>query len=93
MQIGVLEPQGFSRKAISELKRIGRVVLFSSGSLNEFIADKNILFIRLSFLIDKNFLKNARNLKCICTPTTGLNHIDLNECEKRQIKIISLKGV
>ena len=92
MQIGVLEPQGFSKKAISELKRIGRVLLFSSGSLNEFIADKNILFIRLNFFIDKNFLKNARNLKCICTPTTGLNHIDLNECEKRQIKIISLKG-
>ena len=92
MQIGILEPQGFSKKAISDLESVGRVVHFSSGSLDEFLADKDILFTRLSFLIDKSFLKNARNLKCICTPTTGLNHIDLNECEKRQIKIISLKG-
>ncbi len=31
-------------------------------------------------------------LKVIATPTTGLNHIDLEEAKKRGIKVISLKG-
>ena len=92
MNIGILEPKDFSIKATSDLVKVGNLSLFNSGNLNEFLADKDILFIRIGFLIDNEFLKSARILKCICTPTTGLNHIDLNECEKRNIKIISLKG-
>jgi len=92
VKIGILEPKDFSIKATSVLVKIGKLYLFTSGTLNKFLFDKDILFTRLGILIDKEFLKSARSLKYICTPTTGLNHIDLNECEKRNIKIISLKG-
>ena len=91
MQIGILEPQDFSEATRASLKELGNVSLFEDNKLSEFIADKDILFIRLSHLIDKKFLIQAKKLKYICSPTTGLNHIDLEECERVNIKVISLK--
>lgn len=92
MQIGILEPKDFSQKAIKDLNELGSLELFDGQNLDEFIGDKEVLFIRLGNFIGNDFLQKAKNLKYICTPTTGLNHIDLEECEKRDIKIVSLKG-
>lgn len=92
MQIGILEPKDFSQKAIEMFSSIGKVSLFDGKDLDGFIADKEVLFIRLANFIGNNFLEKSKNLKYICTPTTGLNHIDLEECEKKCIKIVSLKG-
>jgi len=41
---------------------------------------------------NKKFLNNFNNLKYLCTSTTGLTHIDLEEIESRNIKLISLAG-
>ena len=92
MRIGILEPKDFSKKALDKLSSIGNVELFKNKDLNSFLEDKEIVFIRLEYFIDKVFLYKAKKLKYICTPTTGLNHIDLEECKERDIKIISLKG-
>jgi len=92
VQIGILEPKDFSQKAIKDLNELGSLELFDGQNLDEFIGDKEVLFIRLGNFIGNDFLQKAKNLKYICTPTTGLNHIDLEECEKRDIKIVSLKG-
>jgi D-3-phosphoglycerate dehydrogenase / 2-oxoglutarate reductase len=92
MQIGILEPKDFSKKAIDMLNSIGEVTLFDGEDLDSYIVDKEILFIRLANFIGNDFLQKAKNLKYICTPTTGLNHIDLEECEKKQIEIVSLKS-
>lgn len=92
MQIGILEPKDFSQKAIEMLNSIGEVSTLDDKNLDAFVADKEVLFIRLANFIGNDFLNKAKNLKYICTPTTGLNHIDLEECEKRDIKIVSLKG-
>ena len=92
MRIGILEPKDFSKKAVDMLNSIGEVTLFDGEDLDKYIADKEILFIRLANFIGNDFLQKAKNLKYICTPTTGLNHIDLEECEKKQIEIVSLKS-
>jgi D-3-phosphoglycerate dehydrogenase len=92
MQIGILEPKDFSQKAIEMLTRIGDVSLFDGKDLDVFIVDKEVLFIRLGNFIGNDFLQKAKNLKYICTPTTGLNHIDLEACKERGIHIVSLKG-
>lgn len=44
------------------------------------------------YRIDKSLLKLSKDLKCIVTPSTGTNHIDLEECKKRGISVISLSG-
>lgn len=48
--------------------------------------------MRLAHQLDSELLNNATNLRYIVSPTTGLNHIDLNECNKRNINVLSLKG-
>ena len=50
------------------------------------------LFVRLGIPIDAEVMKAAPALQYIVTPTTGLNHIDLETASKRGIQIISLKG-
>lgn len=92
MQIGVLEAKDFSKEALDVLSRIGNVELFDNKCLNSFLVNKEIIFVRLDYFIDKVFIDKAKSLKYICTPTTGLNHIDLEECKKKDIEIVSLKG-
>lgn len=92
MNIGILEPSDFSLKAIEALKSIGKVSYFKGEKLEDFIKDKVVLFVRLNFDINKNLLSKAKMLKYVCSPTTGLNHIDSDYCRGKGIEIISLKG-
>ena len=92
MNIGILEAGDFSTQALEMLSQLGPVHIFNDGSINEFLSTQNVLFIRLLHSIDESFLDQCKHLKIICTPTTGLNHIDLSECARRKITIISLKN-
>lgn len=92
MNIGILEADDFSIQALAMLKQLGEVSTFSNGSMTDFLCSKHILFVRLFHQIDKTFLDRCFNLKIICSPTTGLNHIDLDECARRDISVISLKN-
>ena len=92
MQIGILEAKDFSTRVINDLSSVGKVKIFQNDKLDIFLKDTEVLFIRLKYFIDKDFLTLCKKLKYICTPTTGLNHIDLSECKKRDIKIISIKN-
>jgi D-3-phosphoglycerate dehydrogenase len=92
VQIGVLEPKDFSKDALVKLSKIGSVELYTNGNLGSFLENKDVIFIRLGYLINKVFLDKAKKLKYISTPTTGLNHIDLKECNRRGVEIVSLNG-
>jgi D-3-phosphoglycerate dehydrogenase len=88
-KIGICEPEDFSQNAIRKLQSIGTVELFNDGNLQEFISDKNVIFIRLKYAIDEYLIRNASCLKYICSPTTGLNHIKISS---DRVKVLSLKG-
>jgi D-3-phosphoglycerate dehydrogenase len=49
-----------------------------------------ILFVKLGFQIDEKLMSSFPRLKFIVTPTTGLDHINLNYCEQLKITIINL---
>ena len=93
MKIGIVEPNLFSKRAISSLGKVGTVTTYSGAkaNINEFISDKNIIFVRLNFLWNKHLLKNAKILEYLCSPTTGENHIDKGYVKSRGIKLITLK--
>ena len=94
MQIGILECNQFSKKASSILEKIGTINYYIEGesNLTEFLADKDLIFVRLKYFIDKNLLHSAQHLKYVCSPTTGHNHIDNEYLDSRGIELISLKG-
>jgi D-3-phosphoglycerate dehydrogenase len=45
---------------------------------------------KASRVIDESVLRFFSNLEILATPSTGLNHIDLDDCAKRRVKVISL---
>lgn len=85
----LLEDKEFSDDAIRLLSSKYKVLCFDYIDPLLFEAVE-VIFIRLKRHIDEAFLKKFPNLKVICSPTTGLNHIDLDYCQHKQIRVISL---
>ena len=93
MKLIITEPSGFSKNALNALSNHFEVTQLNAVSeLDNYIRTANVLFIRLGIVFNKERLKHAKELKWICTPTTGLDHIDLDYCRSKNIKVISLKG-
>tara|TARA_B100000989_G_scaffold299046_1_gene292470 strand:- start:6382 stop:7302 length:921 start_codon:yes stop_codon:yes gene_type:complete len=86
MSILVLEKKDYSSKAIEIYKKIDEVIFFDRKIDSTKI---KIIVCRLSYNLSSKFLREFKNLKYILSPTTGLNHIDLDYCKKKKIKIIS----
>ncbi len=87
MKILITEPQDYSKKAIEMYKSHGEVVLGGESD-----AETGVIVVRLKHKIDKSWMDKMPNLKIIASPTTGLNHIDVAEAEKRGIKLVTLRG-
>ncbi len=91
----ITESKDYSEKAKEIYKSLGEVHELSEAEAAKKEGPKfnaDILVLRLRYTIDKYWLDKLPNLKVIATPTTGLNHVDMAEAEKRGIKVISLRG-
>ncbi|MBV9082348.1 MAG: hypothetical protein JOZ62_06720, partial [Acidobacteriaceae bacterium] len=90
----VAESTGFAPEACEILRRAGNVCLedLNAESLSERLKEADVLWVRLRNRIDGSILSRARRLKAIATPTTGLNHIDIEAAQSRGIEILSLRG-
>jgi D-3-phosphoglycerate dehydrogenase / 2-oxoglutarate reductase len=94
VRILVSESEGFSTRAAELLDQVGELVLADldrSGLLSA-VEKADVLWVRLRNRIDAEVMSAARILKVIVTATTGLNHIDLEEAERRGIQVLSLRG-
>ena len=67
-------------------------VRFNEDTLIDFIKDAQGIIVGLE-PITKKVLDNSPKLKYISKYGVGLNNIDLKECKKRNIKVISTQGV
>lgn len=94
MKILITEADYFPKDVQEMLKELGDVNVIETNMniLIDSIRDIDILLIGLELNINKNVLDSANKLKIIGTPTTGLDHIDLNIAKEKGISIISLKG-
>jgi len=59
-------------------------------NLKKKLKDADIYISSAKIKVDKNFLTNAKKLKFIYSPSTGTDHIDLKELEKKNIKLIHI---
>ena len=90
--VGILEPNNYSCAALQKLRENFEVKEFKGEDLYEFLFDVEVLFVRLAYLIDSDFCKMAPNLRIICSPTTGLNHISDEIINNEKVNVLSLKG-
>ncbi|MFK8115164.1 MAG: NAD(P)-dependent oxidoreductase [Rubripirellula sp.] len=90
----ISECDRFTAAAADRLRELAEVTLadLDRDALLNALEDVEILWIRLRHQIDREVFEHAPKLRFICSPTTGLNHIDLQEADRRGIQVISLRG-
>jgi len=93
-RILVAESDRFSARAAAILRDIGelRMADLDRANLVQSAAWANVLWVRLRNRIDAEIMAAAPDLRVIVSATTGLNHIDLAEAERRRIRVLSLRG-
>jgi D-3-phosphoglycerate dehydrogenase / 2-oxoglutarate reductase len=93
LRIGILEPDRYPERARAILDTLGEVRLKTEDTpLQGFVSEVDVLILRLKYLLDRGFLDQAPQLKIIATATTGLDHIDLQTAQSRNIAVLSLRG-
>ncbi len=93
-RILIAESEAFSPIALDMLRRTGQVTAgdMDRETLKKHLAAADVLWIRLRHQVDRDLLDAAPDLKMVVSPTTGLNHIDTAELERRGIHLVSLRG-
>ena len=62
----------------------------SAKSLDTKDKEAEFLSVFITSTVSKNVLDEFPNLKLIATRSTGYNHIDLEECKKRNITVVNV---
>lgn len=83
------EPHEFPLAALALLRAQGPVY-FAGGMFDPSVIE--VVFVRLAEHLDARWAERFPRLRFIVTPTTGLNHIDVDLFTQRGVKILSLRG-
>lgn len=94
MKILVVSPDYFAEDILSDLKDVATVdsKKLSREELLTEIENYDAVLTRVDVKFDKEVLENASNIKVIGSATTGIDHIDVDYANSRNIKIINLSG-
>lgn len=88
----ILEPEHFSEAALARLREHFTFGLAIHSGVNGRIAvseESGIVWVRLL----RFDIARCPKLRAIATNCTGTDHIDLEECQRRGIEVLSLKGI
>jgi D-3-phosphoglycerate dehydrogenase len=90
----VAEAEHFSPQAVARLEQVGRVELadLDRSGLLAGVAGADVLWVRLRHRIDEEVLAAGPGLRAVVTPTTGLDHLDLDAAERRGVRVLALRG-
>jgi D-3-phosphoglycerate dehydrogenase len=93
MKIVVTEPNRMAPDVRQSLCELGLVVSgpFGDDALRIAVADADVLMIRVGRRVDADLLDAASRLRFIVTPTTGLDHVDLEAAAAAGVDVISLR--
>tara|TARA_Y100000768_G_C23980939_1_gene685736 strand:- start:1158 stop:2141 length:984 start_codon:yes stop_codon:yes gene_type:complete len=86
--------EGFLKKAKKNFELVNYIKNPSLNDVFKNIKNTNYIFTNPNmskFKIDEEIINAGKKLKCICTASTGTNHIDIRYANKKNIHIISLK--
>lgn len=86
MKIGFFEIENWEKEIIQK-KFPKDKIIFSKGKLTKKHKDLEIISIFIHSKVDEKLLRYFPKLKLISTRSTGFNHIDVEACQKRKIKV------
>jgi D-3-phosphoglycerate dehydrogenase len=94
LKVLIAETSEFSKDAIIALEKFAQVELndIESNKLAEALNQYDVFWFRLGFKLTTDLILQSTQCKYIICPVTGLDHIDLEACKQKGIKVISLKG-
>jgi D-3-phosphoglycerate dehydrogenase len=93
-RILIAEPYLWSREALALFSSVGDVVQepVPQERLVDRVRDIDVLVVRLGLRVTTDVIDAARHLLAVVTPTTGLDHIDVDAAARRGVAVVSLKG-
>ena len=92
----IITPIKHIKNLHTRLKLIGKTVYLPDPNINELLdlnKDINIIFTnpnKSKIYLNDQIFSHFKNLKVICTASTGTVHINLDDANKHKIKIISI---
>lgn len=89
--VGILESEGYSRKALEVYSQLGLVRRLDIEP--HLSPETTVLVVRLRYQVNDEFLSKFPKLHSLVTPTTGLQHLDLDAIADRSIQVYSLRDV
>jgi D-3-phosphoglycerate dehydrogenase len=94
MRILLAEKSSFSARGVQALSAIAPTdaLDLTQNQLPDAVKDYDVLVVRLGLHVDKSVLVAGQRLRAVGTPTTGLDHIDLEAARQRNVTVLSLKG-
>lgn len=94
LRILVAEPEDFSPSAVEILHEVAEVDLetWPPGHIGEALASYDVVWVRLGHHVHARDLPADLRCRWLATPTTGLDHVDLEACAERGIEVLSLRG-
>ncbi len=94
LSILISEPSGYSAEALRIYEGLGDIQFgpLTHDELLKRIEKFQVIVIRLGHKIDKALIDRGMNLQVIVSPTTGLDHIDLDAANDKNVRVISLRG-
>ena len=94
MKVAFFETKDWQKEYFQKEIGAGNELLFFEGVLKkenmESVKDVDALVVFIYSKIMKDELGNLPNLKMITTMSTGFDHIDINECKKRNIVVTNV---
>jgi D-3-phosphoglycerate dehydrogenase len=90
----ITESSGMAPEAITMLRRVAEVELadLTRDELLAAIPLYDAVWVRLRHRLDAALLGSAARLRLIASPTTGLDHIDLEAAQRAGVAVVSLRG-
>lgn len=88
-----IENSNLPKTTIQELFKNFKIINSLEFYQNEHIrAEVTHIYTRLSITLDEKFLRNYPNLKFIGCPTTSIDHIDTEFCDRNKIELITIRN-
>jgi len=95
MKIAFFELEGWEKELITKELSNHEIYFFDSKLVEEILPPQNdfdVISIFVDSRINSKVLDYFPNLKCIATRSTGFDHIDIEECKKRNIQVLYVPG-